>query len=381
MSFGSTVPFVVERIVEPVEGMHRAISGRWFAVLGDVAKPVQLVHDTISGTVYSSIRLAGTAVGVGLDKTMTLRPERADAVQAFTNGLWGDRLGRRADRLGISMGVRDRKGEPVPLGRGIANAYPGATKHVVVLVHGLVNTEAVWRGTATEPGLLELLENDRSLTPISVRYNSGRKVSTNGEQLASLIADIHRDWPVPVESIALVGHSMGGLVIRSACATAQTRGDRWIDGVTDVVTLGSPHLGAPLEKLTNAVAWGLSVAKETQPLANFLNSRSRGIKDLRFGATREADWGGIHPDALMVNGFAADALPTTINHHFVAGVVTSDEAHPVGVVMGDLMVRAKSATGGRRLEPTNTMVIGRVRHANLLRNEEVIDQVMGWLTP
>lgn len=380
MSFGTAITLAVERVVEPVEGMHRAIAGRWFSAVGNVGKPVQLVHDTISGTVYSSIRIAGAAVGAGLDKAMTTRSDRADAVQALANGLWGDRLGPHEERLGIAMGIRDRDGRRVRPAE-IGTVFAAATGHVVVLVHGLVNTERVWQGADANAGLLQSLEAHPGLTPVSVRYNSGQKVSVNGERLASLLESLHREWPVPVESIALVGHSMGGLVIRSACKFAETAESPWLTAVSNVVAIGSPHLGAPLEKLVNAVAWGLNVARETRPLADFLNNRSSGIKDLRFGAIKETDWGGVDPDALLVNKVADDGLPASIDHHFVAGVVTSDRTHPVGIAMGDLMVRSDSATGGQRLDPTDVVVIGGVRHSDLASEQAVIDHVLGWLSP
>ncbi len=380
MSFGRSVSLTVERIVEPVEGMHRAIAGRWFSVLGNVGKPVQLVHDSISSTVYTGIRLAGAAVGVGLDYAITTRSDSADAVQAFTNGIWGVRLGHHEERLGITMGIRDREGRPVATPSDLATAFSHATGHLVVLVHGLVNTERIWRGTESNPGLFDELETHPALTPISVRYNSGQTVSSNGELLADLLDSIHRDWPVPIDSVSLVGHSMGGLVIRSACSFAEADDAGWLDAVSDVVTLGSPHLGAPLEKLINAVSWGLKATPETRPLAAFLDNRSGGIKDLRFGATRTEDWGGVDPDALLVNTVSDEPLPANIDHHFVAGVVTTDHKHPVGVVMGDTMVRPKSATAGH-LDPTNVVVVGGLRHAELVREEAVLDQVMAWLSP
>jgi pimeloyl-ACP methyl ester carboxylesterase len=182
-----------------------------------------------------------------------------------------------------------------------------------------------------------------------------------------------------VDSIALVGHSMGGLVVRSACDVARDAGHAWIDDVTDLVAVGSPHRGAPLEKLANIVSWGLAAAPETRPLAGFLNRRSAGIKDLRFGSIAEADWADVDPDALLINSVADHSLVAGIDHHFVAGVVTADPKHPIGVAMGDLIVRTASATGGSVLEPTNTVVLGGTKHFNLLRQPTVVDQVITWL--
>jgi pimeloyl-ACP methyl ester carboxylesterase len=242
-----------------------------------------------------------------------------------------------------------------------------------------METERCWLGADGEPGLKGALEISPEVTPLAIRYNTGRRVSDNGSQLASLLEEVHACWPVPVESVALVGHSMGGLVIRSACSAARAAGQRWIDDVSDVVTLGTPHRGAPLEKGTNVVAWGLGLAAETRPLADALNNRSAGIKDLRFGAIAEDDWGGVDPDALLRNSVEDHPLPPDIDHHFVAGVMTSDPNHPVGVVMGDLVVRAASGTGGPHLDPTNVVVLGGLRHFEVLGDPAVIDRVMGWI--
>ncbi len=72
-------------------------------------------------------------------------------------------------------------------------------------------------------------------------------------------------WPVELEEIALVGHSMGGLVARSACHLGAVRGDRWTRLVRQTVTLGSPHMGAPLEQLVHRGSAHLHKLPETRP--------------------------------------------------------------------------------------------------------------------
>ncbi|MEA3511225.1 MAG: hypothetical protein U9R51_07300, partial [Actinomycetota bacterium] len=337
--------------------------------------------DTLMTAGYESVRLGAAAVGYGVDQMITVDPETAGSVQAFVNGLWGDDLGRYEEGLEIPMTIRDRGGTPVTVGPNLATTFPAATGRLVVLVHGLVETERCWSGTETEPGLAQALENDRWLTPVSIRYNSGLRVSENGAMLSSLLDEIRSDWPVPVQSIALVGHSMGGLVVRSACQAARSAGHGWIDDVDDVVTVGTPHQGSPLEKLANASAWGLDVASVTRPLADFVNGRSVGIKDLRFGAIVEDDWIGLDPDALLRNMVGDHTLPSGIDHHFVAAVVTSNPTHPLGVAVGDLVVRPGSGIGGRDLEPNNVVLVGGKHHFGLLRESVVIDSVMDWLAP
>lgn len=381
LSLGNTVALTTERLVAPVQGMHRAIAGRWFGVVGAPATPVRVVHDAIADVAYGAVRLGGTAVGAGLDYRVRLSPAASDKLQSVVNGLWGDGLAHRDHKLGIVMTTRDRTGSAIPIELAPTWTRSAVTGRIVILVHGLMDTERCWQGSPDHPGLTEVLEQHRALTPLAVRYNTGLRISHNGKELAALLDRLHTAWPVPVESIALVGHSMGGLVIRSACATAASAGHAWLDDVSDVVALGSPHRGAPLEKLVNIVSWGLGATQETRPLARFLNGRSVGIKDLRFGAVADDDWEGRDPDALLIDTVGDHRLPAGIQHHFVAGVVTADPSHPVGVAMGDLLVRTPSGAGGRNLEPTNVVVVGRTRHGDLRNDPVVIDQVIDWLDP
>ncbi len=376
---GSALTFVTERVAAPVEAMHRVIAGRWFGPFGAIGAPVRKAHDALTTATYESVRLGVAAVGIGLDELITFESGTVDSVQAFVNGMWGDDLGRHEDRLEITLSIRDRGGAPVTIGPDLARVFPAATDRLVVLVHGLVETERCWHGTETEPGLAEALEDHADLTAVSIRYNSGLRVSENGMRLAMLLEEVHSEWSVPVQSIALIGHSMGGLVVRSACEIARTSGHRWIEDVGDVVTVGAPHHGSPLEKVANVAAWGLGVASETKPLAEFVNERSVGIKDLRFGAIGEDDWRGVDPDALLRNTVRSRPLPPGIDHHFVTGVVTSDPTHPVGNTVGDLVVRPGSGTGDQHHGPRNTVVIGGKNHFGLLHAPAVISRVMDWL--
>jgi pimeloyl-ACP methyl ester carboxylesterase len=364
---GNMFSLAVDRIVQPVEGMHRAISAPWFAALGAVGRPIRAWHDFVSGAVYSSIRIGAEVLGNGLDARSTPNSRLASRGEALVNGLWGDDLGRHERVPGSSMSVRDPDGAPVRVG---PDAFPPTTtNHLVVLVHGLVETERCWYGTDSTPGLIDTLQAHPDLTPIAIRYNTGRAVATNGAQLASLLEEITTSWPEPVHSISLVGHSMGGLVIRSACTSAIDRGHRWIRELSDLVTIGTPHGGAPLEKLVTAAAWGLRVAPQTRPLADFLDTRSQGIKDLRSGNVSPAA-----PEQERNETRLED-----VRNHFIAGVITSNPHHPIASILGDLMVRPASSTQAPPLEAANIVIVGGVSHFDLTDEPAVIEQVMEWL--
>jgi pimeloyl-ACP methyl ester carboxylesterase len=283
-------------------------------------------------------------------------------MQAIVNGIWGDTLGRHEKCLGIAMSIRDAQGRWVAPDRSFASAYPTAPARLVVLIHGLCETERRWDDPAAGRSLGSSIDDHDELTKVAVRYNSGLPIHESGNQLAALLESLTHDWPVPVESVALVGHSMGGLVARAAIVAADRNGHRWIQHLEDVITVASPHQGAPLERLAYATSWALGIASETRPLAEFLEGRSGGIKDLRYGAK----------DASLAPG---------IRHHFVAGAVTSDPQHPLGAAVGDLLVTTASAKGGRSTEPTSIVVVGGTNHFSVLDDPRVIDQVMAWLDP
>lgn len=395
---GDLLALATERLTEPVEGMHRAIADRCFGLAGPGAAPVGQVYGAFTGRVYGSVRMVGWALGmaVGLGAAAASRRSRlrplwrsslGSGIQAVVNAVWGDELERRRSGLCLELGLRDAGGEPIsPNPHAFANAYPVPTARLVVLLHGLGETERCWL-RPTEDGettlaLGNLLSAD-AFTPLLVRYNTGRHVSDNGVALAALLEEVVQSWPVAVEDVALVGHSMGGLVARSSMHAGRAARHRWASTARHVVTLGSPHLGAPLEKGVNLMSWGLRLAPESRPLSEFLDHRSSGIKDLRFGAIREDDWNGADPDALLSDVVGDIPPPEGVEQHFVAGVVTADPTHPVGVLIGDLIVRAGSGIGRgrrRRVEAADVRVLGGRRHFDLLHDAAVHEQVRDWLT-
>jgi pimeloyl-ACP methyl ester carboxylesterase len=193
-------------------------------------------------------------------------------------------------------------------------------------------------------------------------------------------------WPVPVDELIIVGHSMGGLVARSACHYGQEAGLDWTERVRHVVFLGSPHLGAPLEKVTNVAAWLLGLTDVTRPFADALNTRSAGIKDLRFGAVLDDHWRDADLDALLENRTGHVPLLPGANHYFVAATVTRDARHPVAVAIGDLLVRRASAFGRGRVTRLQFPIehsrhVGPMHHLALLNHPVLYEQMRRWIAP
>lgn len=355
----------IEYVAGMTRDVHRAVARRAFeateAGVGPAVAPVRAAHDTIADAVHEGVRLSLSTVVRGVGRVVAAsRPAEATsladrpwggAALAAVNGLWGDRLRVHDSELDLGLGLR-LDGRDLPATAvSLARAYPDATGRVAVFVHGLMETErSWWRDVpAARPDDLpthgDRLRRDLGFTPVWVRYNPGRRVSEIGRDLDRLVAALGEHWPVPMDEVALVGHSMGGLVARSAVAAGAARDARWVAVTRHVVCLGSPHHGAPLEKLTNATAWALRAAAEARPFASFLDSRSVGIKDLRYGNVSDEDWVDTDPDALLTDTRSEAAFVAGVAYHAIGARISTG---PVGRLVGDALVRLPSATGRHR---------------------------------
>ena len=184
-----------------------------------------------------------------------------------------------------------RDGVPLELRRDrLAAAIPGAGRKVLLLVHGSCMNDLLWNRRGHDHGAA--LARDLGYTAVYLHYDSGLHVSTNGRELASLLERLVAAWPVRVAELSIVAHSMGGLVSRSACHQAGEAGLRWPRRLRKMVFLGTPHHGAPAERLGNWVNVVLGAAPFTGPLARLPRIRSAGVTDLRHGNLLDEDWQG-----------------------------------------------------------------------------------------
>jgi len=226
---------------------------------------------------YLAVRTAGTVAGTAAGQAAALlgaggepvgRDSAGSLALAALNAVAGDRLGPGLEPLAIPMAVR-AGGRDVGLTAGeAAAAFPHATPDLAVFVHGLAETDESWRRRAGECAPYgDRLRAQFGYTPVYVRYNTGRHVSDSGRDLADLLDGLEGAWPEPVREILLAGHSMGGLVIRSACHYGRDACAGWVERVRHVFYLGSPHMGAPLARAAGVAGWILGQVPETRPFA------------------------------------------------------------------------------------------------------------------
>jgi pimeloyl-ACP methyl ester carboxylesterase len=201
-----------------------------------------------------------------------------------------------------------------------------------------------------------------------------------------LLEELVTNWPVPVERISLVGHSLGGLIARSACHQGTEANMRWSGLVRETVSLGTPHLGAPLEKGVHVAAAALSAVPETRPFGGFLRRRSAGIRDLRHGCLVDEDWRDRDPEALRSAALTEIPLHDGATHYFIAATLTRDQRHPLGRLFGDLLVLPASAAGRSRarsvpFDLSNGRHVGGAHHFSLLNHPDIYGQLRSWLKP
>ncbi len=376
---------------ESVGSTERDIAGRVFGYV-PAGRPIKFVHDTVARGVVGALGGAATAAGRGAGTLVERRPRPERPLSATArgglgisvlNGLVGDRLEREGSPLAQPMAIRVGGLPVTPARASLARAFPAATPRLVVFLHGLMESERGWHlGGREDYG--SRLARDRGCTPVYVRYNSGRHISENGRSLSDLLGQVVAEWPVEVEEVALVGHSMGGLVSRSACHIAALDEAPWAEHVRHVISLGSPHMGAPLEQAVHYLSAGLHKLPETRMMSTFLRRRSAGIRDLRQGSLVDEDWRERDPEALRAAACQEVPLLEGATHCFVSATVTRSPRHPLGRVIGDTLVLVPSASGRSRtrklgFEAEFGLHVGGTHHIALLNHPAVYEKLHAWL--
>jgi hypothetical protein len=347
-----------------VEELHHNIAGA--PAPGTTGPLTDLVYDSI----LAVTGLIGGGMGAILAPLIPMLKEpgstlERDAVLAALNGAMGDYLAATNNPLAIPMRLR-RKGRH-------------ATGKLLLLVHGLCMNHRQWTRKGHNHGTA--LARDLGYTVVHLHYNSGLHISTNGRAFANLIEDLVTQWPAPLEEFAIVAHSLGGLVSRSAYHYGTAEGHRWPRNLGSLVFLGTPHHGAPLERVGAWVDAALQLSPYTSPLARLGRVRSAAITDLRHGNLLDEDWEGrdrFDPAADLPRPVP---LPANVRCYTIAATTGKDG------LPGDGMVPVSSALGQhddqtRSLSfPEGRQWIARgMNHWDLLNRPAVYHQIVHWLT-
>jgi pimeloyl-ACP methyl ester carboxylesterase len=279
---------------------------------------------------------------------------------AALNGVCGDKLEAWSSPLALSMTLRGTQGALLDPS---VWAQHKATGHVLFL-HGLCHNDLEWQQSANHLRFVEELTT-KGYQIAWLRYNTGRAIHANGQNLAELLARHFGDTGTP---IWLIGHSMGGLLIRSASHYATEHEHGWINRLSHAAYLGSPHLGAPWEVAGNHLNNMLGITPYTRPFMRLGNIRSVGIRDLRVA----------HITAYQT----MPQLTPQINHLLLATAWSN--AHTENWI-GDGIVPVSSALAqndhGNVLTAPNVkrVLLNNISHLAILDDAHVYAELRGWL--
>lgn len=368
-------------VTDVVEAMHHTIA----SVPAITGRPKSSRTSGLTGLIYRAVRGTTRTVGQGLDAlwaalpldTTTSGPER-DAFVAALNGVWGDHLADTGNPLAIPMALRIG-------GRPYRQALPRTpvTGKLLVLVHGLAMNDRQWLRHGHDHG--QALARDLGFTPVYLHYNTGRHISVNGREFAALLDQLVADWPVPVQELVILCHSMGGLVTRSACSMGTGR--PWRAALRKIVFLGTPHHGAPLERGGRLVDLLLNVSAYAAPLARLGKTRSAGITDLRYGNLRDEDWQQRDRHAQRHDDRLATPLPRGVKCLVVAATTSPQASGLRSATVGDGLVPLASALGDHadprlalKVPKTRRMVVTSANHFDVLDRLDVFEQIRDWLS-
>lgn len=379
-----------------VEGVHQSV----WDTLGVKGGHLPGQTGGLTGMVYRSVHGVNRLVGKGIDTALArllpaldpgdashaATPER-EAVLAALNGVLGDRLAADHNPLATPMTLRYQ-------GRALDWQTPPAPTEVsgkiLLLVHGLCMNDLQWQtehdGLPVNHGTA--LAQALGYTPVYLRYNSGLHTSQNGHELSRQLGQLVSRWPVPVEEITIVAHSMGGLLTRSALHDAQQTAQAWPRHLKNIVFLGTPHHGAPLERAGNWVDVILGSTPYSAPFAKLGQLRSAGITDLRYGHLLDADWRGHNRFHRKPDSREPLPLPRGVACYTVAATLSPQRGTLADRLLGDGLVPLHSALGQHE-EPKRSLefakdaqfIAYRTGHMALLSRPEVTQQMVQWLKP
>lgn len=348
----------VAGVTELVEAVHMNVLHQ--AIGTPAVRPVSGVTALVYKGVRGVTRLVGGSIDAVLAPLVPLLGEQEPwqgraAVLAVVNGVLGDRLAHSGNPLAI------------PLQLKVAGPV---SPRIVVLAHGLCMNDGQWLREGVDHGATLALE--RGYTPVYLHYNSGRHISVNAREFAAALQALADGWPVPLEEIAIVGHSMGGLVARGACALAPD----WLPKLRSMVFLGSPHHGAPLERGGNWINVAAELNVYSAPFAKLARIRSAGITDLRHGSVLDEDWEGR--DRFDHRALLPVVAPLPAHVRTFAVAATLGESKTDGLVPLDSAL-GRHADPARCLQFTDSAVIPHTGHLALLSSREVEAKLLAWM--
>ena len=353
---------------------------------------IQNLITKIAGFTFSNIRWSAKVIGNSVSKILKhLTPfignikssDKKEVLLSVLNGVIGDYLEEKENPLKIDMQFRYQSKAIQIDSESLKETYPKINGKILLMIHGSCMSDIQWNHKNHNHG--EALSEELDKTPIYLNYNSGKHISTNGKDLNKNLQKLVKNWPVPVEEIVIIAHSMGGLLTRSALYYADQNNNKWRKHLKRVVFLGTPHHGSHLERIGNYMDLLLESLPYLKPFARLGKIRSAGVTDLRYGNLVDEDW--QHSGRFERKGDQRKhiQLPNKIEFFAVAATIGKETAGSTRI-FGDNLVEVKSALGQHKktaknlnFKEENTWIVYENNHLELLSNPKILDKLKTWL--
>ena len=353
---------------------------------------IQNLITKIAGFTFSNIRWSTKVIGNSVSKILKhLTPfignikssDKKEVLLSVLNGVIGDYLEEKENPLKIDMQFRYESKAIQIDGETLKETYPKINGKILLMIHGSCMSDIQWNHKNHNHG--EALSEELDKTPIYLNYNSGKHISTNGKDLNKNLQKLVKNWPVPVEEIVIIAHSMGGLLTRSALYYADQNNNKWRKHLKRVVFLGTPHHGSHLERIGNYLDLLLESVPYLKPFARLGKIRSAGVTDLRYGNLVDEDL--QHSGRFERKGDQRKhiQLPNKIEFFAVAATIGKETAGSTRI-FGDNLVEVKSALGQHKktaknlnFKEENTWIVYENNHLELLSNPKILDKLKTWL--
>jgi len=368
------------------ESVHQAV----WATLGANNDLAPTITRGLTGFVYRNIHRVTALVGNTIDGALkqlapvfakmdddSISSNEREAILAALNGVMGDRLAVTQNLLATPMTIHANN-LALELTNLLTNSLPSNIKiatpktSLILFIHGLCMNDLQWHSVTHQVDYETPLAQTLNATPLYLRYNTGLSIAQNGRALSQALEALVTHWPVKIASLTIIAHSMGGLVTRSACYAAEGENSTWHGKLKNIVFLGTPHHGAPLERAGHLLDMILASNKYSRAFTKLTMLRSQGINDLRHG--------NLTDDRRQI------PLPSNVNCYAIAATTATSRSPIADKLIGDGLVPLDSALGkhNNKLRDLNfnknfTRMLTRTNHMGLLGNRVVLSQMTTWL--
>ena len=376
-------------ITDLVEDMQKQIVHPSFLP----STPIQKLITTIAGITYQNIRWGTLFIGKSLHKILEqLTPaigqikasDKKEIILSVLNGVIGDYLEEKENPLKIEMQFRYRLKSILLDGNYLKETYPNVNGKILLMLHGSCMNDIQW--TRKEHNHGNIIAKELNKTPIYLNYNSGRHISTNGKNLNNCLEELIKNWPVPIEELVIIAHSMGGLVARSALYYGGQEQKNWTKHLKKMVFLGTPHHGSHVERKGNYLDIILEAIPYVKPFARLGKIRSAGVTDLRYGNLVDGDWQDNDRFERKTDQRQHIPLPKQIEFYSIAAVIGKKTTTVSAKILGDTLVDVNSALGQHKnpdksllFKKENSWIVYENNHLDLLSNPKIIEKIKEWL--